>query len=225
MRAGIVLMWLLAACGAKTGLRVCEDDASCCEPEPEVCNGLDDDCDGVADDGLRCFFLDGTPIEALETARCGEDWYSYNRPDSESANPTPDIRVSGGLVIAVQDGPTCDGASVALITDLPMDGSGGTLLVDLQVTPSAAGRLLVSDEPNECSYDRSRGIGTCDFTWQGCCTDGFLIGELRSDSCVTLTLSGASGIGRPQVHDGPDRTIPRNFDVPIEICAQIRPAA
>lgn len=234
LRPGLAaLCLLLGACGAKTGLLIpgCEDEGGleCCEAEPEVCNGRDDDCDGIADDGLACFFLDGEPIEAQTTDRCAEAWYGYGDPDLESANPMPDIRVSDGVVVAVQHGPGCAGASLAVIADLPMDGSGGELNADFTIDPPSAGGLLVIDDDRipdrrepECSY--AAGTGRCDWFWQTCCTDGMLLGTFASDTCVTLTLDGAVGVSAPQVLDGESR-IEREYGVPFEICAQFRPAA
>ena len=103
---------LSASCGSKTGLKVveCDPDAGpCCTPVAETCNGLDDDCDGAADDGIACFFLDGRSIAPVPNNRCGAGWYRYDFPDSESANPSPDIRRSGEVVVAVQAGAECDG--------------------------------------------------------------------------------------------------------------------
>lgn len=229
MRAHAILVLvsisLGVACGAKTDLEVrpCEDDASaCCEPEEERCNDLDDDCDGVADDGLSCFFLDGEPISAQETSRCGAAWYSYDAPDLESANPTPDIRIPNGVVVAFQTGPACGGASLAVITDVPRDEAGGHLLARWAITPGASGGLLVSDEPRECVHDASSGEGSCDWTWQPCCTDGVLLGTF-TDACVTMTLSDPVGVAPPVVLDGA-RRIERTFGVPMELCVRIRPA-
>jgi len=228
---------LVLACGSRTGLGVEELDAGArpdsgradagpgdaCVASEETCNGLDDDCDGVADDGLACFTLDGEPIEALRTTTCGVDWYSYDAPDSQSANPRPDIRASGLVVVAIQYAPDCPGASVALITDLPNDDSGGELDVGFEVTPPPAAGLLVSDEPDECELDPRSGVGFCDFAWVGCCTDGLLVGPL-TDGCVTLRTSAPAGLDRLHVLDGaPDRILERPLTGTMRLCAQIRP--
>jgi len=229
MRAILIVLFAIAlmGCGSKTPLEipVCEDGAVCCVPAPESCNGIDDDCDGVVDDGTACFFLDGEPLEALVTDRCGAEWYSYHSPDLESANPQPDIRRSGGVVVAAQYASHCEGASVAVIADFPMDGSGGELNARFAVSPVGVASLLVGDEPRECGFDAARGAGSCEWVWQACCTDGLLIGPFSEDGCVTITLSGAVGVSAPVVHDGPERTLERAYDEPMEICAQIRPPA
>ena len=196
-----------------------------CLARDEICNGLDDDCDGAPDDGIACFFLDGEPVEALRTSTCGAAWYSYGTPDSQSANPTPDIRRSGGVVVAIQYGPTCAGASVVLITDLPDDGSGGELQVSFVVTPPDAAGLLVSDEDDECLYDTASGTGRCDFAWVACCTDGVLLGAFDGDACVELEAGFEMGLEEGMFFlDGSGREIPRAFGDAMLICAQIRPA-
>jgi hypothetical protein len=217
----------VVACGARTGLAVpeCETDgAACCRAAPEECNGEDDDCDGAIDDGLACFFLDGEPIDPIASRACGAAWYSYDTPDLQSANPVPDIRRSGGVVIAVQHGP-CAGASLALIADLPGDGSGGELEATFAIDPPSAGGLSVADEPSECVHHEATGEVICDFTWQPCCTDGVLLGTFTGDACVTVRLGSAVGVGPPVVLDGPDREIARSYDAPFEICMRIRPPA
>ncbi|MGF1469827.1 MAG: hypothetical protein ACFCGT_27190 [Sandaracinaceae bacterium] len=218
-----LLLWAAAAgtlaCGSRTGLTV----PACPDAGVERCNGRDDDCDGVADDGLACFFLDGERIAPLSAGLCGADWYSYGRPDAESANPTPDIRASGRVAVAVvYDADVCAGASVAVIADLPFDGSGGQLTAAWTVEPANAAALLVSDEPGECTG--TPGGGACTWVWQPCCTDGVLVGSF-DDACVTVTLGGAMGVTDLVVLDGVDGRVPRRFDEPFELCAQIRPAA
>lgn len=225
MRAFAIVVLLSAGCGARTGLAVdaCADAGrACCQPRAEECNDLDDDCDGVADDGLACFFLDGVAIAARESERCGAAWYSYDTPDSESANPTPDIRIPDGTVVAFQNDASCPGASLAVITDIPRDTSGGRLQASWAITPPEAGGLLVSDEPNECAGDPRSGEGRCEWRWNPCCTDGVLLGPFRGDVCVTLTLSEPMGVAPPVVLDGA-RRIEREYGVPMELCARIRP--
>jgi hypothetical protein len=217
---------VVAACGSKTGLKVtdCDPDAgACCTPARESCNGLDDDCDGVIDDGIACFTLNGTPIEPVPSVGCGADWYRYDFPDSESANPVPDIRRSGGVMVAVQAGPSCGGAHVAIIADLPQDGSGGQLDADFVITPAAAAGIVVGDEPGECVYDAASGSGRCQWVWQPCCTDGVLLGAFSQDACVRITLSGAFGVTTPIVLDGEGDAGMQPFGSSFEICSQIRP--
>ncbi len=232
MRRGSWLLLCLAAllsasCGSKTGLKVieCDPDAGpCCTPAAETCNGLDDDCDGAVDDGIACFFLDGRSIAPVPNNRCGAGWYRYDFPDSESANPSPDIRRSGEVVVAVQAGAQCDGAHLAVIADLPQDGSGGQLEADFTIKPPGAGGLVVGDEPGECAYDSISGTGRCDWVWQPCCTDGFLLGEFSQDACVSVALSGPAGVTKLSLLDGANGEIPLAFGSTFEVCSQIRPA-
>ncbi len=226
-----LLVWLgavlgaTAACGAKTGLTVDESQPRDpdCRPTAEVCNDLDDDCDGVVDDGIACFFLDGLRITAQATTRCGAAWYGYDFPDSESANPLPDIRRSGEVVVAVQAGDGCQGAHIGVIADLPNDGSGGQLLGEMTVTPPSPTVDVIGDELRECSYNRVSGFATCDWTWQNCCTDGALVGPLLGETCTEITLSNPVGVSSLSVLDGSGERISKAFGVPFTICTQIRP--
>ncbi len=215
----------LVACGARTGLPVPDGG---CVATAEVCNEVDDDCDGVADDGLFCFFLNGEPIEAAARGACGPEWYSYGAPDPESANPTPDIRVSDEVVVAVQAGAGC-GAYLAVIADLPNDGSMGSLRGRFQVTEGRVDGVAVGDEPRECTLDSARAEIACDWVWQNCCTDGVLIGPFREDFCVEATLSGATGLTRATALDGAgtERGPARPLSlagVPAEVCGRFRAA-
>jgi len=217
----------LSACGAKTGLPVADADCAaapaCCVPSAETCNGLDDDCDGVADDGVRCFVLNGTErIASIRTSACAADWYAYGSPATSSANPSPDIRSSGGIEVAVHEGPpACGGASLALIADQVDDGSGGTLVGTFTLDPAIASAVVLSDEPDECRY--AAGTATCDWTWQPCCTDGVVLGPFPGDFCVDVALSGLSGVrAAVDVHDGPSRTVAAALS--FEICGTTIPA-
>jgi hypothetical protein len=190
---------------------------------PELCNGLDDDCDGFADDGLFCFTLDGAPIEAAARNGCGPEWYSYGFPDAESANPTPDIRVSDEAVLTVQAGPASCGAYVAVITDLPGDGSRGALNGTFQITEGLAAAVAVGDEPRECTFDVDRGLAVCEWTWQSCCTDGVLLGPFRDDFCLTVRLSDPEGLNSVYALDGPGRQVPLRFGEAVELCGRFEP--
>jgi hypothetical protein len=213
-----LVVFVLVGCGSKTGIEL--PDGGLCAAD-ETCNGVDDDCDGAIDDGLACFFLDGAPIEAIETRRCGADWYSYGVPDSQSGNPRPEIRRRDQVVVAIQHGDRCDGASVGVITDIAESGVGGELNGSFSIQPATAAGLLVSDEDHECA-ELGDGIVSCTWVWQACCTDGVLLGAF-TEGCVEITLSRPIGVENLFVHDGRSRRVTREFGVPFELCAQIRP--
>lgn len=220
-----VLCLGLLGCGAKTGLSVPDADSRTDVCAPEQCNGLDDDCDGVVDDGLFCFFLNDEPIEAAARGACGPEWYSYGSPDPESANPTPDIRRSNEVVVAVQAGAGDCGAYIAVIADLPNDGSMGALTGRFVVTEGRVEGIAVGDEPRECVFDEPSATIACDWVWQNCCTDGALVGPFRDDFCVDVVLAAPSGLERASALDGagPNRTLP--FGRTAEFCGRFTPAA
>ena len=194
-----------------------------CVPTPERCNGVDDDCDGIDDDGVPCFFLDGLAIEPVPSTSCGASWYGYNFPDSESANPSPDIRRSGEVVFAIQYEPSCGGAHLAVIADFPGDGSGGQLDGVFSSEPPGSANLVVADEPGECS-EIAPGTISCGWVWQSCCTDGVLIGPIASNSCITIRLDNAAGVSGLVVLDGQSE-LPRPLPAMLELCTSMVPAA
>jgi hypothetical protein len=226
---------VVVACGARTTLRVPDggprpDGGLACPGTPETCDGTDEDCDGVVDDGLTCLSLAGpflsAPVDPLgpqPEVRCGEAWYAYGSPDGESANPTPDIRVADGVVVAAQAGEGCGGPYVALIADRPNDIGGGTMVVDW-TSDFSDGLPVFGDEPNECVEDGD-GSGRCDFEWFPCCTDGVLLGPFPRSGCVTLTVRLATAIDSFEVLDGTGARYPFAPRQPVEICASIVPPA
>jgi hypothetical protein len=187
----------------------------------EICNGLDEDCDGVADDGIACFFLGGTPIDPTPSIGCGASWYSYDSPAAQSANPTPDIRRSDEVVLAVQYAESCNGAYIAVIADLPADGSGGQLDGSFGIVPAGSAGLAVSDEPSECAA--SSGSVTCNWVWQPCCTDGVLLGPFTNDTCVSIDLQNAGGVTGLVVLDGTTE-LPFALPASLELCMTLVPA-
>lgn len=212
---------------ARCGGTDCNDyDPTAYPGAPEVCGGgRDDDCDGVPDDGLSCITSDAAPIAPLVTGECGADFYQYDSPAGGSANPVPDIRRSGKVVVAVHDGPsgTCAGSSVAVIVDDTGDGSGGSLSLRWTSDPAAVAGAVVSDDPPECRYSAAFGTGLCDWSWAPCCTDGVLIGEYPGDFCVVLTFSAAVGVDEVRVLDGAGGYLSPGFDEDITICRRTVP--
>ena len=203
----------------------CRGTPSCCAPSAESCNGLDDDCDGVPDDGVRCYTLDGSPIEAVRTTSCADDWYAYDRPDRASANPVPDLRRADGVAVVVHES-SC-GTAIAVIADQARDEGGGSLLGDFRVEPAADAAILISDDPGrggECRLGPGAGEVSCDWAWMPCCTDGVLLGFFNRDFCMTLRLSEPEGLTNLVVHDGPESSVPRRFGEPFELCARTVPA-
>lgn len=225
---------VLGGCGARTGLEtpppagardagLDAGTSDACAPSPEICDGIDQDCDGTIDDGLTCYTLDGDPIEALTTTSCGAGWYAYDAPDIASANPSPDIRVSDRVAVAIVESPPgCGGASIAVIADRPNDGTGGQLAATFRTEPARSGQILVGDEPGEC-VERAAGVVACAWLWQPCCTDGALVGPLAGDFCTELMLDSASGVTSLVVIDG-DETIARSFGATMTLCGRAIPA-
>ena len=65
---------------------------------------------------------------------------------------------------------------VVMIADIPNDGDGGTLTVQLSGFQGAA--IAVMDDPGDnplSALNSTTGTGTLTYNWVACCTDGFVI--------------------------------------------------
>jgi len=74
-----------------------------------------------------------------------------------------------------------DGLTLFVINDNNSDGSGGSALmqVDLSGDPDGMG-ILVSDDPGEVVLNNPfQATGT--FKWDSCCTDGMVLGTINGD--------------------------------------------
>ncbi len=206
----------LLGCGAKTGLdRPPPPDADLdaftppdvnldagrdapipdgCTPREETCDGLDEDCDGVADDGVVCWTLDGTAILPLRSEVCANGWYAYDTPARASANPplATILQSSRAEIVIVETSRSCGGGAIAIIADQVDDGDGGSLRARFAFDRDEGG-VIVSDESDECAYDRGARRGSCVWGWQPCCTDGTMLGPFPADQCVELTVDGHAG--------------------------------
>ncbi len=130
--------------------------------------------------------------------------------------------MSDEAVLAVQAGAGDCGAYVAVIADLPRDGSMGSLDGVFQLTEGVLEGIAVGDEPRECAFDPAREQVSCEWVWQSCCTDGVLLGPFREDFCLDVTLSNPEGLRRLIALDGTAR-LPLPFGERVEICGRIRP--
>lgn len=250
--SSLALASLLAACGARTGLdRPPPPDADLdafappdanldagtdapipdgCSPSPETCDGLDEDCDGVADDGVVCWTLDGAPIEAITTDVCARVFYSYDTPETASANlPVPGIVQSNRVeIVVIETSRSCGGGALAVIADQVDDGAGGSLLGSFRFDRDD-GEIVVEDDPRECVYDRRTREGHCNWGWQACCTDGVMLGPFPGDQCLELTIEGQEGrpiegVDALVATDGPTAVRPLDFGTAHRFCRRAVPA-
>src|SRR5690606_31159203 len=127
---------------------------------------------------------------------------------------------SGRVVMAIQHAVGC-GGFLAVISDLPNDGSGGQLDGTFISESPGAVQLSVSDEPGECA--QLGGTVQCSWTWQPCCTDGVLVGPLADDTCINVRLDSAVGVSGLTIRDGPIDQIEAALPVTLQICSSMKP--
>jgi hypothetical protein len=134
--------------------------------------------------------------------------YQYNTPRYSSANTNNEIQDTSVVYIYQQLGSTASNstASLVVINDLPLDGSGGKANLQVTFTNAVGGplggvSLTVRDDSND-KYNTtalsSSGRVSANWAWSECCTDGFALSNLplTSDFCAALTFSGLQGISQ-----------------------------
>lgn len=131
-------------------------------------------------------------IEPLSTGQSVEAFYSFNDPDSNSANPPGEIIRSGVSNLFLFQGP--EGLSLVLIHDRAGDGDGGEAHVDFEGLPEDGG-WVVRDDPGYGGHTDTYAVDHVDWGWAGCCTDGGAYRGLGGFSVVTVNATFLGGWG------------------------------
>ncbi len=203
----------------------CDDtEATVCTTCPEICgDGLDNDCDPVT----TCFDMSytdaggnvvSTSVEPLLLTQGFVSWYSYGNPAGSSSNTGYEVadRVVEMLVVDPNNGKV----AVVMMSDLPNDGDGGSLTVDLSGFTNA--QIAFIDDPGENSFNdlnSTTGLGTLTYAWAPCCNDGFVITDLDPFACVTIEMTASTGVVGLTTYDGTTRVdIPGSVNQPLTFC-------
>lgn len=150
-----------------------------------------------APSGVFVVVQDTTPpvvgvIEPLSTGESIEDFYSFNDPDSNSANTPGDIIRSDVSNLFLFEGP--GGLSLVMIHDEPGDGTGGEAHVAFEGLPEDGG-WVVRDDPGYGGHTDTYAIDHADWGWAGCCTDGGAYQGLSGLTMVTVNATFLTGWG------------------------------
>jgi hypothetical protein len=172
----------------------------------EVCNdGFDNDCDP----STSCFdatYVDSAgntvslgAIDPVLTANA-PGWYGYGSPNGSSSNTGLEVadKVSFGLVLDT----TVGGLASFMFSDLPNDGSGGSLAVSLSGYQGAS--IIQMDDPGENSLSAlsaTTGNASLTYAWIACCNDGFVISGMDPQFCVTMDITASTGVTGIVVYD------------------------
>ncbi len=144
-------------------------------------------------------------IPVLIQDRSITEYYSYGTPNGASYNG--DYIPGESEVIQsfiIKDG--YNQIYLVIVFDTAPDDTGGT--ADVSITSEGlAGQglsFVVRDDPAEGSWNWDDSLGSADlsFSWLPCCTDGFALGPLPTESGYTLDLqfSSLTGINSLKTH-------------------------
>ncbi len=209
----------------ETNATDCDDtEATVCSACPEICgDNLDNDCDPAT----TCFdmsYTDGngtvvtTTIEPYVLNQGFVAWYSYGNPAGSSSNTGFEVadRVVEMLVVDPTNGKT----AIVMMSDLPNDPTGGSLVAELSGFTNAAVAFL--DDPSENSHtqlDPTTGLGTFTFNWAPCCDDGFVITDMDPLACFTVEMTSSSQVNGLTTYDNATRIdIPGSVNQPLTFC-------
>mgnify|MGYP000318109768 CR=1 FL=1 len=128
-------------------------------------------------------------------------YYGYNTPYGASANTPDGLEQPNTLSLFLfRDG--SDNLSLFQIVDKANDGSGASVQTQITSAGLAGAGLsfIVRDDPGDSSYVWNDATGSANLsqsTWP-CCTDGFVLGYLPTNSLtdwsLTLNFSAVQGI-------------------------------
>jgi len=127
--------------------------------------------------------------------------YKYGSPRYSSGNTNNEIKDTSVVYLYQQLGTSTASrtASLVVINDIPLDGSGGKASVSVVLTnstgPLTGVSIAVKDDPGD-KYTSSNGVITANWVWSECCTDGFALSNLplTTDFCASLTFSNLQSV-------------------------------
>jgi len=175
----------------------------------ETCgDGIDNDCD-PATSCWDASYVDPTTgntvslgaLAPVPAAGGFVAWYDYSNTYSASSNTG--LEISDEVVMMTYVDPNNGKLGLVMIADIPNDGDGGSLTVEL--SGMTGGQIAVMDDPSDnamSSLNATSGLGTLGYNWVACCTDGFVITDLDPLFCAVIDITASTGINGISVYDG-----------------------
>lgn len=152
-------------------------------------------------------------VSTFDTALTAEEFYKYNGGSFTSYNGDDNggpVPLDGVTQIFVHNG--SDGMSLGVLHDAPADGSGGAISTTWSLSGDTAD-FLVEDDGSDV-YTVGGGATQFDAvnSWNGCCTDGYMLGALDGAWSLTGTfLPDPDRISSWLVADGSGGTLGLDF--------------
>lgn len=134
-------------------------------------------------------------------------YYDYGGTFASSANTG--LEAMDMVRIFLYEDPSGN-ISLFFILDIQNNGTGGTAALDFECLP-AGSSVIVSDDAGEFTGAAPNIVA--DFFWQGCCTDGGVIGGMGCGNTFDIYLSNVTGINGVQWVTG-DINNPTIIDLP-----------
>jgi len=167
------------------------DDVETAAPEMETAIPTVEEA-GESMPPCNCTVTQGSftsPMPFMSTSNSAVNFYSYGVPINVSANTG--LEMSETMLIMMHEDVTTGNTSLIIILDEPNDGTGGSASIDVNCLPGSA-TIDLSDEPGEFSGSPPTFSGN--FNWNGCCTDGAVVGGVGCGDAFTINPSVTSGI-------------------------------
>ncbi|NNU15894.1 VPLPA-CTERM sorting domain-containing protein [Parvularcula sp. ZS-1/3] len=129
-------------------------------------------------------YLDSYDASGMTAAEA----YSFHTPNRYSYNGELNglpAAQSGQAQMFLVD--TSEGLAFFFVLDAVNDGSGGNAdtFWNLADDPNGAGLMVRDDDPGNDFYTEGTYDFSIDHQWFGCCTDGYVIGELDGEFVMT----------------------------------------
>jgi hypothetical protein len=165
-----------------------------------------------------CTFSQGafsTPLPFFSDNQSALDFYSYSNPLGSCANSG--FELSDQLLILLYEDLSSGEVSFIFIADLPNDGSGGNMVVEITCLPPSAS-IALADDAGELAGAPPTMNGN--FVWDQCCTDGGVINGLGCGYSFVFDIISMNGISTVTLLSGSPAN-PVYTNVPVSQCPMI----
>lgn len=165
-----------------------------------------------------CTFSQGafsTPLPFFSDNQSALDFYAYSNPLGSCANSG--FELSDQLLILLYEDLSSGEVSFIFIADLPNDGSGGNMVVEITCLPPSAS-VALADDAGELAGAPPTMNGN--FVWDQCCTDGGVISGLGCGYSFVFDIISMNGISTVTLLSGSPAN-PIYTNVPVSQCPMI----